>query len=160
MRRSQAPSLRTTFKPVSSSSKINPSTENKSEPGKVKNAGLKFLFFLKFFYFLNVGQVPKRSTDNILSLVLSGSNIDDNQGKNDVISTPKESPESESQTTIPISVSNSENTSIKIFNVVYGKQSKKKHKTYEGDGTLEVHEKQAILKDETNKVIGTKKNFF
>lgn len=34
----------------------------------------------------------------------------------------------------------------RLFNVVWGKQSKKKHKTWEGDGILEVVEKTIILK--------------
>lgn len=34
----------------------------------------------------------------------------------------------------------------RLFNVVWGKQSKKKHKTWEGDGVLEVGEKTVILK--------------
>jgi hypothetical protein len=34
----------------------------------------------------------------------------------------------------------------RLFNVVWGKQTKKKHKTWEGDGTLEVGEKSVILK--------------
>jgi hypothetical protein len=34
----------------------------------------------------------------------------------------------------------------RLFNVVWGKQSKKKHKTWEGDGILEVEEKTVILK--------------
>jgi hypothetical protein len=34
----------------------------------------------------------------------------------------------------------------RLFNVVWGKQSKKKHKTWEGDGILEVGEKTVILK--------------
>ncbi|KAK6634151.1 hypothetical protein RUM44_004759 [Polyplax serrata] len=42
----------------------------------------------------------------------------------------------------------------KIFNVVYGKQTKKKHKTWEGDGTLEVGSKFMTLKDSGGKVIG------
>jgi hypothetical protein len=34
----------------------------------------------------------------------------------------------------------------RLFNVVWGKQSKKKHKMWEGDGILEVVEKTVILK--------------
>jgi hypothetical protein len=34
----------------------------------------------------------------------------------------------------------------RLFNVVWGKQSKKKHKTWEGDGILEVVERAVILK--------------
>ncbi|GLH12045.1 DNA repair and recombination protein RAD54-like [Gryllus bimaculatus] len=43
---------------------------------------------------------------------------------------------------------------IQLFNVVWGKQSTKKHKTWEGDGTLEVHEKSVVLKDTEGKVLG------
>lgn len=42
----------------------------------------------------------------------------------------------------------------RIFRVVWGKPSSKKHKTWEGDGTLEVGEKSATLKDEEGKVLG------
>lgn len=41
----------------------------------------------------------------------------------------------------------------RVFNVVWGKQSKKKHKTWEGDGILEVVEKTVILKDTDGKII-------
>ncbi|XP_014244880.1 DNA repair and recombination protein RAD54B-like [Cimex lectularius] len=42
----------------------------------------------------------------------------------------------------------------RYFTVVYGKPTKKKHKTWEGDGTLKVEEKSAILKDDSGVVIG------
>uniref|UniRef100_A0A1B6KPC8 DUF2439 domain-containing protein n=1 Tax=Graphocephala atropunctata TaxID=36148 RepID=A0A1B6KPC8_9HEMI len=42
----------------------------------------------------------------------------------------------------------------RIFNVVYGKPSKKKHKTWEGDGILEVGEKSLTLKDGEGVVLG------
>ncbi|XP_054286277.1 DNA repair and recombination protein RAD54B-like [Macrosteles quadrilineatus] len=42
----------------------------------------------------------------------------------------------------------------RIFNVVYGKPSKKKHKTWEGDGVLEVGEKSLTLKDCEGNIIG------
>ncbi|RZF43998.1 hypothetical protein LSTR_LSTR007270 [Laodelphax striatellus] len=45
-------------------------------------------------------------------------------------------------------------TNKRFFNVVYGKQSKKKHKTWEGDGVLEVGDSVVILKDTEGKVIG------
>lgn len=41
-----------------------------------------------------------------------------------------------------------------IFNVVYAKQSQRKHKVWEGDGTLEVDAKFLTLKDEKGKVLG------
>ena len=41
-----------------------------------------------------------------------------------------------------------------VYNVVYGKQTKKKHKTWEGDGILEVGSKYVTLKDENGVVIG------
>lgn len=34
----------------------------------------------------------------------------------------------------------------RIYNVVYGKPSKKKHKTWEGDGILEIGDKSLTLK--------------
>jgi hypothetical protein len=40
----------------------------------------------------------------------------------------------------------------RLFNVVWGKQSKKKHKTWEGDGILEVEEKAVILKVNCNAI--------
>lgn len=50
-----------------------------------------------------------------------------------------------------------ENTTnfIKVFNVVWGKQSTKKHKTWEGDGTLHVSGKSVVLKDTEGKILGT-----
>uniref|UniRef100_A0A8D8WSV6 DNA repair and recombination protein RAD54-like n=1 Tax=Cacopsylla melanoneura TaxID=428564 RepID=A0A8D8WSV6_9HEMI len=44
----------------------------------------------------------------------------------------------------------------RIFNVVYGKPSAKKHKSWENDGTLEVGNGTAILKDAQGKTIETK----
>ncbi|XP_050094783.1 DNA repair and recombination protein RAD54B-like [Anopheles aquasalis] len=41
------------------------------------------------------------------------------------------------------------------FKVVWGKISTRKHKTWEGDGTLEVSGRSAVLRDETGKVIST-----
>ncbi|XP_069701222.1 DNA repair and recombination protein RAD54B-like isoform X2 [Periplaneta americana] len=46
------------------------------------------------------------------------------------------------------------NKGKRIFNVVWGKQSKKKHKTWEGDGILEVGEKTVVLKDTDGKILG------
>ncbi|KAJ9580257.1 hypothetical protein L9F63_004070 [Diploptera punctata] len=46
----------------------------------------------------------------------------------------------------------------RVFNVVWGKQSKKKHKTWEGDGTLEVGLKTVILKKYRRKVLGQSSN--
>lgn len=40
------------------------------------------------------------------------------------------------------------------FNVVWGKQTKKKHKTWEGDGILEVENDIAVLKVSTSTEIG------
>ncbi|KAG8251605.1 DNA repair and recombination protein rad54b [Homalodisca vitripennis] len=51
----------------------------------------------------------------------------------------------------PISLSTG---SKRIFNVVYGKPSKKKHKTWEGDGILEVGEKALTLKDCDGNILG------
>lgn len=42
----------------------------------------------------------------------------------------------------------------KIFNIVWGKKSTKKHKTWEGDGTLILNKKEVTVKDEEGKVIG------
>uniref|UniRef100_A0A6E8VRG2 DNA repair and recombination protein RAD54-like n=1 Tax=Anopheles coluzzii TaxID=1518534 RepID=A0A6E8VRG2_ANOCL len=42
-----------------------------------------------------------------------------------------------------------------IFKVVWGKISTRNHKTWEGDGTLEVSGRSAVLKDEAGKVITT-----
>uniref|UniRef100_A0A182I6R6 DNA repair and recombination protein RAD54-like n=2 Tax=Anopheles arabiensis TaxID=7173 RepID=A0A182I6R6_ANOAR len=47
------------------------------------------------------------------------------------------------------------NCSKTIFKVVWGKISTRKHKTWEGDGTLEVSGRSAVLKDEAGKVITT-----
>lgn len=89
-----------------------------------------------------------------MNLVLSATNAISNSPVKKSVVEDLESHEPECQPTITVSASNSENTARKIFNVVYGKQSKKKHKTWEGDGTLEIHEKYAMLKDETGKAIG------
>lgn len=54
-----------------------------------------------------------------------------------------------------VNYQNADTDAVKrIFNVVFGKQSKKKHKTWDENGTLEIHEKFATLKDETGKKIG------
>lgn len=42
------------------------------------------------------------------------------------------------------------------FKVVWGKPSTKKHKTWDGDGFLEVSEKSATLRDDNGTVLGTK----
>uniref|UniRef100_A0A182FEL9 DNA repair and recombination protein RAD54-like n=2 Tax=Anopheles albimanus TaxID=7167 RepID=A0A182FEL9_ANOAL len=42
-----------------------------------------------------------------------------------------------------------------IFKVVWGKISTRKHKTWEGDGTLEVSGRSAVLRDETGKAISS-----
>ncbi|KAL6260447.1 hypothetical protein P5V15_007972 [Pogonomyrmex californicus] len=50
---------------------------------------------------------------------------------------------------------NSPETKIKtIFNVIYGKVSSKKHKTWDDDGFLEIIGKSAILKDLDDNIIG------
>ncbi|XP_025075415.1 DNA repair and recombination protein RAD54B-like isoform X2 [Pogonomyrmex barbatus] len=50
---------------------------------------------------------------------------------------------------------NSPETKIKtIFNVMYGKISSKKHKTWDGDGLLEVTGKSGILKDLDGNIMG------
>lgn len=55
----------------------------------------------------------------------------------------------------PIPSSGDGAVSVKrIYSVVWGKPSTKKHKTWEGDGTLEVGDKTATLKDEDGKVLG------
>lgn len=46
------------------------------------------------------------------------------------------------------------NTNERLFNVVWGKKSTRKHKKWEGDGTLLVLPRSAVLKDEDGKVIG------
>ncbi|XP_052893798.1 DNA repair and recombination protein RAD54B-like [Anopheles moucheti] len=48
-----------------------------------------------------------------------------------------------------------ESDSKTIFKVVWGKISTRKHKTWEGDGTLEVSGRSAVLKDENGRVITT-----
>ncbi|XP_014275616.1 DNA repair and recombination protein RAD54B [Halyomorpha halys] len=57
---------------------------------------------------------------------------------------------------IPVSPQTSETKleSLQIFNVVYGKISKKKHKTWDGDGTLEVGLSHLTLKDDSGKSLG------
>lgn len=42
------------------------------------------------------------------------------------------------------------------FKVVWGKPSTKKHKTWDGDGFLELSEKTATLRDKDGSVLGTK----
>ncbi|KAG8225532.1 hypothetical protein J437_LFUL006071, partial [Ladona fulva] len=44
-----------------------------------------------------------------------------------------------------------------IYNVVWGKLSKKKHKSWEGDGVLEICSDSVVLKDCDGKCLGTKK---
>ena len=46
-----------------------------------------------------------------------------------------------------------ENSRI-VYNIVIGKKSTKKHKTWDSDGTLEVDNTSAILKDDNGAVIG------
>uniref|UniRef100_A0A182MLU3 DNA repair and recombination protein RAD54-like n=1 Tax=Anopheles culicifacies TaxID=139723 RepID=A0A182MLU3_9DIPT len=48
-----------------------------------------------------------------------------------------------------------ENDDKIMFKVVWGKISTRKHKTWEGDGTLEVTGRSAVLKDETGRIITT-----
>ncbi|XP_055624230.1 DNA repair and recombination protein RAD54B-like [Toxorhynchites rutilus septentrionalis] len=52
-----------------------------------------------------------------------------------------------------VSDSRTDRTKV-LFNVVWGKITTKKHKTWEGDGTLELCGKCATLRDEEGKIIG------
>lgn len=47
----------------------------------------------------------------------------------------------------------------RIYNVVWGKKSTKKHKTWEGDGTVIVTDKSVTLKDEEGNFLGKLTNF-
>lgn len=50
----------------------------------------------------------------------------------------------------------SQSKNVLYFKVVWGKPSTKKHKTWEGDGFLELSEKTATLRDKDGAVLGTK----
>lgn len=45
----------------------------------------------------------------------------------------------------------SKNSIVKSYNVVYGKPSTKKHKTWDENGILDVYQDRAVLKDEEGK---------
>lgn len=49
---------------------------------------------------------------------------------------------------------NDEGSKKRLFRIVYGKQTKKKHKTWEGDGTLYVGSTSVTAKDEDGKTLG------
>lgn len=55
---------------------------------------------------------------------------------------------------VPSEISQQENDKI-IFNVVYGKCSTKKHKTFENDGTLEISGKQVLLKSSNGRQVAS-----
>lgn len=46
----------------------------------------------------------------------------------------------------------SDSGEVKVFSVNYANASTKKHKSYKYDGTLEVHDKDVVLKDLQGKV--------
>lgn len=50
----------------------------------------------------------------------------------------------------------SQSKNFTYFKIVWGKPSTKKHKTWDGDGFLELSEKTAILRDKDGSVLGTK----
>ncbi|XP_021937770.1 DNA repair and recombination protein RAD54B-like isoform X3 [Zootermopsis nevadensis] len=149
MRRSTAPSLRQTGKLISSSDRVN--------LGQINSRTAN-----------NAAPFPNaiRSTESVLDL-LSGSRIADAEdvSLDDACSDhviPKTS-----SSTVHVMSQEDRASSVRfltdenfnsnqitsqcykgkrLFNVVWGKQSKKKHKTWEGDGILEVGEKSVILK--------------
>lgn len=130
---------------------------------------LSFLSFYQLFVF-SVDYPEARSTESVLSLLSSlqdPSNEETNKSGpfsnvlSDINDINKDLVCDNLRKNVCQPVENSngflknENPShLKVFSVVYGKQTKKKHRTWEGDGTLEVGSKQLILKDDTGKVIG------
>lgn len=50
------------------------------------------------------------------------------------------------------------NTNERIYNIVWGKKSTRKHKKWEGDGTLVVKARSAVLRDENGQVMGRLSN--
>ncbi|KAL0271284.1 UNVERIFIED_CONTAM: hypothetical protein PYX00_008424 [Menopon gallinae] len=100
----------------------------------------------------------KRGTSAVLSLLLGGNENDQpnvNSQSCDILENKGDDPKgcaNEKNGDFTIPTISGEST---IFNVVYAKQSQRKHKVWEGDGTLEVGAKFMTLKDEKGKVIGT-----
>lgn len=93
-----------------------------------------------------------RSTERILNLLSTVTVPADGENNSTILTGP-------SQTEQTAAVPNASDVPVevlkeKVFNICYGKQSKKKHKTWEGDGTLVVGEKTLSAKDEDGKVIG------
>ncbi|XP_065217497.1 DNA repair and recombination protein RAD54B-like [Planococcus citri] len=91
-----------------------------------------------------------RSTEKLLNLVASTETLVTSSDDSSSHSVPLED-------TVP-EVQNIDDTDSKadkkVFNVVWGKQTKKKHKTWEGDGTVEVSNDTAVLKDENGQILG------
>uniref|UniRef100_A0A1B6CFP3 Helicase ATP-binding domain-containing protein n=1 Tax=Clastoptera arizonana TaxID=38151 RepID=A0A1B6CFP3_9HEMI len=104
--------------------------------------------------------ISVRSAENILNLLIKPKHEFD-QFLEAVEETSADSKTILTEFNINKNIPSSDNTKVengiikkRYFNVVYGKQSKKKHKTWEGDGILEVGEKSLLLKDCDGKTLG------
>lgn len=111
------------------------------------------------------GAPAARSTASVLNLLCQPKKVNvpamkrlEDEAADDVVHIDKDLLSSSNKCTAALSAPSSSvgdsSTRKRIFRVVFGKPSAKKHKTWEGDGTLEVGEKTATLMDEDGKVIG------
>ncbi|XP_025152483.1 DNA repair and recombination protein RAD54B isoform X1 [Harpegnathos saltator] len=97
---------------------------------------------------------PFRSNSQILSLFEEAIRENDDNYDNIVETNPSKKEKSNDNPAGEKKTSTVASRSKVIFNVVYGKISSKKHKTWDGDGLLEVAGKSAVLKDLDGNVIG------
>ncbi|XP_015191189.1 PREDICTED: DNA repair and recombination protein RAD54B-like isoform X1 [Polistes dominula] len=95
--------------------------------------------------------IPIRSTAKVLSFFnRSKEVITENEVKNDSVISECDTELNTNKNKRPCAESNNK----LIFNVVFGKVTTKKHKTWDNDGYLEVSGKNAILKDQDGSIVG------
>ncbi|KAK3908132.1 DNA repair and recombination protein RAD54B [Frankliniella fusca] len=114
----------------------------------------------------STGAPAARSTASVLNLlcqqkrtinVPTTETIEDEDTVNNFLSKediPSQPHKSRSESSTPSSSVGETSGEKRVFRVVWGKPTTKKHKTWEGDGTLEIGQKTATLMDEEGKVIG------
>lgn len=144
MRRSAAPSRKVnsnqnsvkSINNVIASTQSSKNTKNIIKPSIQDKEGVRCASTI-----LNILQKPISSpTKNVMSNPSSSINNPENN-------------EIELKENIP-GKENSTDPTKKIYNVVWGKKTTKKHKTWEGDGVLEVGIKTGILKDTDGNIMG------
>lgn len=155
MRRSAAPSVKfsdggavgNVNRPVFSPASLRKSGSDL--PNKTRDTdSLLGLIFAKN----NVAEIEQRYCDSGSSTV----SVENGNPKQDVVQQVGVLPEVEAEGNTDVGLVN--DSSKRVFNVVWAKQSTRKHKVWEGDGVLEVEGKTVVLKDIGGKLLGQSSN--